>query len=255
MTLLQTCHGLAALAGLLALAACTTPPAAGPSAGGPGRAAAQALMDRLAKASPDWDQASRYRDQDRALPPPAPGAPRVVFMGDSITEGWAAGGHFFAGLPVVGRGISGQTTPQMLGRFGQDVLALRPATVVILAGTNDIAGNTGPYDPEATRGCIGEMVAQARAAGARVILCSVLPAHAYPWRPGIRPGAPIAELNIWIQGLAAATGSPFVDFFPVLSDDTGGMRPEYSADGVHPNAAGYAVMEGVLRPFIDPAAH
>src|SRR5687767_15160839 len=144
----------------------------------------------------DWAYLARYRADNAALGPPAAGEQRVVFMGNSITEGWAK--YFptmFPGKPYVGRGISGQTTPQMLVRFRQDVVALRPAVVVILAGTNDIAGNTGPSTLEAIADNLASMAEIARANGIRVVLASVLPAFDYPWSPGREPASKIVALD------------------------------------------------------------
>ena len=175
-------------------------------------------------------------------------------MGNSITEGWAK--HFatmFPGKPYVGRGISGQTSPQMLVRFRQDVIALRPAVVVILAGTNDIAGNTGPATLEMIEDNLASMVELARANGIRVVLSSVLPAYRYSWKPELQPAAQIAELNARIKRLAAAKGVAYVDYHAAMSDERHGLRTEYSADGVHPNEAGYRVMAPLVERAIAAA--
>lgn len=202
------------------------------------RAAAQ--DDRLRN---DWAYLARYRDDNARLGPPRPGEQRVVFYGNSITEGWAP--YFdtmFPGKPYVGRGISGQTTPQMLVRFRQDVIALEPAVVVILAGTNDLAGNTGPATLAMIEDNLTSMVELAHAAGIRVVLSSVLPVYDYPWRPGLEPAPRIAALNAWMQEYAATHDVTYLDYYTAMADDRGGLGREYSEDGVHPNEAGYRVM-------------
>jgi len=167
----------------------------------------------------------------------------VVFYGNSITEAWAP--YFateFPGKPYVGRGISGQTTPQLLVRFRQDVVALHPAVVVILAGTNDIAGNTGPSSLEMIEDNLASMTEIAHANGIRVVLSSVLPVYDYPWKRGLDPAPKIAALNSWIRDYAAKHDATYLDYYSALADDRGGMRAGTSRDGVHPTAAGYAVM-------------
>ena len=188
----------------------TQPP---PTAAEQRRAAAEARFHS------DWANLERYRAENAALGLPRAGEQRVVFMGNSITEGWEK--HFaamFPGKPYVGRGISGQTTPQMLIRFRQDVIALQPAVVVILAGTNDIAGNTGPATLEMIEDNLASMVELARANGIRVVLSSVLPAYRYPWKPELQPAAPIVELNAWMKRHAAANGVTWVDYHGAMSD-------------------------------------
>ena len=202
----------------------------------------------------DWPHLARYRDDNARLGAPAAGERRVVFMGNSITEGWAA--HFpamFPGRPYVGRGISGQTTPQMLVRFRQDVIALRPAAVVILAGTNDLAGNTGPASLEAIEDNIASMVDLARAHGIRVVLASVLPALDYPWRPGLAPAPRIVALNARLREYAARHGAVFLDLHAAMRDARDGLRAGLSDDGVHPNAAGYALMSPLAERAIAEA--
>ena len=202
----------------------------------------------------DWAYLERYRADNAALGLPRPGEQRVVFMGNSITEGWAK--YFaamFPGKPYVGRGISGQTTPQMLVRFRQDVIALKPAVVVILGGTNDIAGNTGPSTLEMIESNIMSMVELARANGIRVVLVSVLPAFSYRWKPGMQPAPIIVSLNQWIRSYAAKNKIVYVDLHTPMADERMGMRSEFSGDGVHPNEAGYRVMAPLTEAAIRQA--
>jgi lysophospholipase L1-like esterase len=184
----------------------------------------------------------RYRAADAALPAEEKG--RVVFYGDSITDAWGRSvGTFFPGKPYVNRGISGQTTPQMLVRFRQDVVDLHPEAVVILAGTNDIAGNTGPSTPEMTEDNFKSMVEIAKANGIRVILASVTPVATYPWRPSVTDvPAKIAVINAWLKDYCAQEKLTYLDYWTAMAGPDGGMKPGISLDGVHPNAAGYAMM-------------
>jgi lysophospholipase L1-like esterase len=194
---------------------------------------------------------ARYREDNAKL---SPDSTRVVFMGNSITQGWAP--HFatlFPGQPYVGRGISGQTTAQMLLRFRQDVIALAPAAVVILAGTNDIAGNTGPATLEQIRDNIASMADLARANGIRVVICAVLPVYDYPWKPGLEPAAKIMTLNAWLKEYAAAHGDAYVDLHGAMQDERHGMRAEYTYDGVHASEAGYRAMSALVAPAIAAA--
>src|SRR3954463_15192074 len=184
----------------------------------------------------DWANLAKYRDANATVVPPASGENRVVFMGNSITEGWQQ--YFptmFAGKPYVNRGIGGQTTPQMLVRFRSDVVALKPKVVVILAGTNDIAGNTGPSTVEMIEDNIASMADIARMNGIRVVLCSVLPVYDYPWRKGLEPAPKIVALNAWMRHYADSTKSVYVDYHSAMRDDKNGMRAELASDGVHPN--------------------
>ena len=191
----------------------------------------------------DWASLARYRDANAALGAPKPGEQRVVFYGNSITDFWAPlFATMFPGKPYVGRGISGQTTPQMLVRFRQDVIALRPAAVVILAGTNDIAGNTGPSTLEMIEDNLVSMVELAQANGIRVVLSSVLPAYDYPWKRGLEPAPKIVALNAWMKVYAAAHDVVYLDYYSAMADERMGLRRELSEDGVHPNEAGYRVM-------------
>jgi lysophospholipase L1-like esterase len=199
----------------------------------------------------DFAGLARFRAENAQL---AADSGRVVFMGNSITEGWAP--HFatvFPGRPYVGRGISGQTTAQMLLRFRQDVVALAPTAVVILAGTNDIAGNTGAATLEEIRDNIASMADLARANGIRVVICSVLPVYDYPWKPGLKPAAKIMQLNAWLQEYAAARGAVFVDLHGAMQDERHGMRAEYTYDGVHVSEAGYRLMSALVAEGIATA--
>ena len=198
----------------------------------------------------DWPLLSRYREANRAVPPPSPSEPRVVFMGDSITDMWQQPrfGGFFPGKPYLDRGISGQTTPQMLLRFRQDVMALQPKAVVILAGTNDIAGNTGPMTNEEIQGHLASMSDLARAHDIKVVPASILPTSDHHVAPNatpqttLRPMARITAINAWIKDYAAANGHVYLDYFSAMTDANGLLRSELSADDLHPNIEGYAVM-------------
>jgi lysophospholipase L1-like esterase len=202
----------------------------------------------------DWPGLGRYHEENLKLVAPAATESRVVFMGDSITDAW--GKHFdkyFPGKPYLGRGISGQTTPQMLVRFRSDVIALAPKVVVILAATNDIAGNTGPETPEMIEDNFASMVDLAKANGIRVVLCSILPVFDYPWKPGLEPAPKIVDLNKWLKDYAAKSGSVYVDYFVAMADEKQGCKPELCSDGVHPTEAGYAVMVPLVEKGIAEA--
>ena len=202
----------------------------------------------------DWANLERYRADNATLGAPRAGEQRVVFMGNSITEGWAK--HFptmFPGKPYVGRGISGQTTPQMLVRFRQDVIGLKPAVVVLLAGVNDIAGNTGPATLEMIEDNIQSMTELARANGIAVVLSSVLPAYDFPWRRGLEPAPKIVALNAWLKQYAAAQRLVYADYHSAMADERQGLRAELSGDGVHPNEAGYRVMAPLVEAAITEA--
>jgi lysophospholipase L1-like esterase len=209
----------------------------------------------------DWANLGRYREANRSLPAPAAGEARVVLMGDSITDAWPQPrfGAFFPGKPYVGRGISGQTTPQMLIRFRPDVVDLKPKVVVILAGTNDIAGNTGPMTDEQVAGNLASMAELARASGIRVVFSSILPTSAYHARPGDvpqttrRPMARITALNAWMKDYASKNGHVYLDYFSAMTDASGLFRTELSEDDLHPNAAGYAIMAPLAEAAIQAA--
>jgi len=197
----------------------------------------------------DWPWLGRFKEADLKLAPPAAGEDRVVFMGDSITEGWRLDGYF-KGKPYINRGISGQTTPQMLVRFRQDVIDLKPKVVVLLAGINDIAGNTGPMTLEQTEDNLASMAELAAAHRIRVVMCSVLPAFDFSWKPGMTPAPKVAALNEWIKAYAAEKGHVYVDYYTPMKDERGGLPPALSADGVHPLPAGYAIMTPLVEAGI-----
>lgn len=202
----------------------------------------------------DWADLGRYRQANVDLGVPSSGERRVVFMGNSITDTWARSfSTMFPGKPYVGRGISGQTTPQMLVRFRQDVVSLKPAVVVILAGTNDIAGNTGPSTLEMIEDNIASMAEIARANGIRVVLASVLPVFDYPWKRGLEPAPKIVALNARIRAYAASHGAVYLDYHSAMADEHMGLRAELTADGVHPNEAGYRVMTPLTETAIAAA--
>jgi lysophospholipase L1-like esterase len=231
--------GLAAVPGLALAQTVAAPPATSP----------EELRLRN-----DWPFLQRYAAEnatDRDLPPERR---RVVFMGDSITQGWRdAHPAFFADNGFLGRGISGQVTAQMLVRFWPDVVALKPAAVHILAGINDIAQNAGPYDLAATQANLQAMTTLAQANGIAVILATVMPALDFPWRPGLGPAAKVQTLNAWLTAYAAERGAVLADYTRVLDDGTGGMKPGLAYDGVHPTREGYAVIEPVTLAAITSA--
>lgn len=191
----------------------------------------------------DWANLEKYRDKNRLLGPPESGERRIVFMGNSITESWSEGfPDFFNDKPYINRGISGQTTPQMLIRFRQDVVDLKPDVVLILAGTNDIAGNTGPSTPGMIADNIFSMAEIADANGIKVILCSILPAITYPWEPEIKPAEIIIHVNEMLRGYALQHGHYYLDYHSEMTDEKGGMMPGLAYDEVHPTSEGYKVM-------------
>ena len=202
----------------------------------------------------DWANLQKFRDANAKLPAPMKNENRVVFLGNSITEGWAP--YFatmFPGKPYIGRGIGGQTTPQMLVRFRQDVIDLKPKVVVILAGTNDIAGNTGPSTLEMIEDNIASMADLAKSNGIRVVLSSVLPVWDYPWKPGLEPAPKIIALNKWMKDYAREHGAVYLDYHSAMADARGGMRSELASDGVHPNEAGYRIMAPLAEKAIQKA--
>jgi lysophospholipase L1-like esterase len=239
----------------------TAPPPAADQAACPEMATAlQGLMRNDARLR-DWPQLLRYHDANAALAPPASGEARVVFMGDSITDNWQQPryGGFFADKPYVDRGISGQTTPQMLVRFRPDVIDLKPKVVVILAGTNDIAGNTGPMSNEDIERNIESMAELAKLHDIKVVLSSITPTSAYHTaeravpQTTARPMARITAVNDWMKKYAAANGHVYLDYFTAMVDGSGVMKTELTADDLHPNAAGYAVMAPLAEAAIQKA--
>lgn len=199
----------------------------------------------------DWPNLKKYQEDNAKLGAPAAGEQRVVFMGNSITEFWKASRpEFFSGRPYINRGISGQTTPQMLIRFHQDVVALQPKVVVMLCGINDIAGNTGPSTLEMIENNIQSMAEIARANRINVVLSSVLPAFDFPWKPGMEPAGKVIELNKWIKAYAEAHKLIYVDYFNAMKDERNGLPKNLADDGIHPTKAGYAIMEPLAEAAI-----
>lgn len=197
----------------------------------------------------DWAWECRYVEADKQLAAP----PRVVFIGDSITENWVAlAPALFAG-GAVGRGISGQTSPQVLVRFYQDVVRLRPRVVHIMIGTNDLIGNTGPNSAEMYQNHVMAMVDIARANGIGVVLGSILPAAKFPWKPALSPAKQVGALNAWLRELARVRGLVYADYHGALVNAEGGLNPDVAPDGIHPNAKGYAIMEPITRAAIAEA--
>jgi lysophospholipase L1-like esterase len=210
-----------------------------------------AMVQSFSLQAQDWANLGRYKNENAKLELPKTNEKRVVFMGNSITEGWIKKDpDFFSGKPYVNRGISGQTTPQMLLRFQADVIALKPKVVVILAGINDIAGNTGPSTLEMIEDNISPMSVLAKSAGIKVILSSVLPAYDFPWRPGLSPAEKVVDLNKWIKNYASKNGFIYLDDYSPMVDDRKGLKAEYTTDGVHPNEKGYKIMEPLVEKAI-----
>jgi lysophospholipase L1-like esterase len=205
----------------------------------------------------DFGELGRYRAANAALKPPAPGENRVVFFGDSITDLWKIE-EYFPGKPYLNRGIGGQTTPQMLIRFRQDVIDLHPKVVVILAGTNDIAGNTGPMRLEDIEADYASMADLAHAGDIRVVFSSVLPVHNYtPQSQNLFAGRPpekILDLNRWLKNdVAAHPDCLYLDYFSAMVDDKGLLKRDLADDGLHPNAAGYKIMAPLAEAAIEKA--
>jgi lysophospholipase L1-like esterase len=215
--------------------------------------AALAGAQTPAQTSQDWPALNRYRADNANVAPPAPGEQRVVFMGDSITDFWGRrAGKFFPGKPYINRGISGQTTPQMLIRFTPDVIALQPKAVVILAGTNDIAGNTGPSTLAMIEDNLAAMTTLAQAHGIKVILASVMPTCDYIRNQSDRrPNSKIIELNNWMKEYAAKHNATYLDYFTPMLDDKGFLKQELTGDGLHPNDAGYDLIMPIAQKTID----
>jgi lysophospholipase L1-like esterase len=235
----------------------------GPSPSPDPCAEAKTQAARLESRLKDWAALARYRETNATVAAPAKDEQRVVFMGDSITDLWDEPryGGFFPGKPYINRGISGQTTPQMLIRFRPDVIALKPKVVVILAGTNDIAGNTGPMTLQSIEDNLTSMAELARANNIRVVLASLLPISDYDknkeGKPIVRsvqrPPEQIRALNDWMRRYAEANGLTYLDYFSAVSDDKGFLKEELSEDGLHPNAKGYALMAPLVEQAIASA--
>ena len=202
----------------------------------------------------DWANLKKYQKSNEELIK-TPDPNRVVFMGNSITEEWGRlDKDFFLNNPFVNRGIGGQTTPQMLIRFKPDVINLNPKSIVIMAGINDIAGNTGPITIENTAENIISMAEIAVASNISVYICSTMPAIDFPWSPGLEPGPKVVRLNSVLKSYCAKKGIPYVDYYSVMADSNGGLKvPEFTSadDLVHPNLAGYKVMEKIILSSLD----
>ncbi|WP_350285992.1 SGNH/GDSL hydrolase family protein [uncultured Croceitalea sp.] len=211
-------------------------------------AALSSLLFSKKLSAQDWGNLGKFKSANEKLQSPDSSEQRVVFMGNSITEGWTK--SFFKGKPYVNRGIGGQTTPQMLLRFRQDVIALEPTIVVILAGTNDIAGNTGPMTVAEIRDNILSMVELAKANDIIPIVSSVLPAYDYPWRPGLEPNKKIPELNALLKGMALEQNVPYLDYFSAMADERNGLPKEYTTDEVHVTEKGYGIMGDMVEKAI-----
>jgi len=215
----------------------------------------QAPIETPARLAPDrqmktdWPWLGRYKKDDLDLGSPKPGEARVVFMGASITERWKLKGPrgSFPGKSYINRGISGQTSPQMLLRFRQDVIDLQPKAVVILIGTNDVAGLTGPITAAQTEENVESMADLASANNIRVVLCAMLPSSYIPWKPDTDPVPKIAALNQWFKAYAARKGYVYVDYYSAMKDAQGGLSRALSEDGVHPTALGYAIMAPLVE--------
>jgi len=211
----------------------------------------KAMEDRLRN---DWAYLARYRDDNAKIGVPASTEDRVVFYGNSITDFWInIMPEFFAGKSYIDRGISGQTTPQMLVRFRQDVVDLKPKVVVILAGINDINGNTGPSTIEMIENNIQSMAEIAKASNIKVVLSSLLPFNPATARSDSNPAEKVLQLNVWLEKYARENNCVYLNYFPGLSNETNGMKPEYSNDGLHPNKAGYEVMAPLAEAAIKSA--
>jgi len=209
------------------------------------------LFNKISYAQ-DWANLKRFQQENSELLLPKANEHRVIFMGNSITEGWLSiRPEFFKNKPYVNRGISGQTTPQMLLRFRQDVIHLKPSTVVLLAGINDIAENTGPSTIEMIANNIISMAELAKANQIKVIICSVLPANNFPWRKGIKPAEKVRKLNVILQLYSYKNKLAYVDYYSAMVNDSHGLKKELGEDGIHPNKKGYLIMEPILEKAIN----
>lgn len=204
--------------------------------------------------SQDWANLQRFQKENTELMSTKPKDPRIVLIGNSITEGWLNfSPEFFEGKNYINRGIGGQTTPQMLIRFKQDVVDLNPAVVVILAGINDIAGNTGPSTIEMIEDNIISMAEIAKVNHIKVVLSSVLPAYDFPWAKGLEPAEKVMKLNQLLKEYANKQNMVYLDYFSSMADEKNGLIAELGYDGVHPNAAGYKVMEPLFEKAVKKA--
>jgi len=204
--------------------------------------------------SQDWADLNRFKAANDSISTIQNNEDRIVFMGNSITIGWLKHRpEFFEGKPYINRGISGQTTPQMLIRFRQDVVNLKPKVVVLLAGTNDIAGNTGPSTIEMIMDNIKGMSEIAQANGIKVILSSTLPVYDYPWKPGLEPAGKIVQLNTLIKEYAESNDHIYLDYFSAMVDERNGLPKKYAKDEVHPTVEGYMIMEPLVEAAIEDA--
>lgn len=231
-----------------ALAQTQTPPADSPEV-------IKMRAERMQNQLNDWPNFNRYRAKNAEVAPPAKDENRVVFYGDSITDGWKLE-EYFPNKPYINRGISGQTTPQMLVRFRADVIAHKPKVVVLLAGTNDIAGNTGPMTLEMIQDNYVSMAELAKASGIKFVFASVLPIHDYNAQrkqSERRPPEKILKLNEWLKAYCAANGLTYLDYFSKMVDDKGFLKAELANDGLHPNAEGYKVMAPLVEAAIQEA--
>ena len=253
-TVLLTSMACTTAAGFAQATAPPAPPSQTAATAAPAPADAAKQIAAMQVKLNDWPQLERYRAANAALPAPAAGEKRVVFYGDSITDAWARKPEeFFPGKPYVGRGISGQTTPQMLVRFQQDVVHLKPAVVVVLAGTNDIAGNTGPSTPEMIEDNFMSMLAIARANNIRFVVSSILPADHYSWKPGVQPAEQIRAMNMRLKAMCEREHLVYLDYYSEMTNAKGGLDPDLAADGVHPTAKGYAMMSPLAGKAIAEA--
>lgn len=211
-------------------------------------------MEGMERRLADWPQLARYREANSKVPPLANGEERVVFLGDSITDSWKLD-EYFPGKPYLNRGISGQTTPQMLLRLRSDVIAHSPKAMVILAGTNDIAGNTGPMSLEMIQQNYTGIAELAKINGIAVIFASVLPVHDYGPRPASGRRSPdlILKLNEWLRSYCRANNLVYLDYFTRMVDEKGWLRAELANDGLHPNAQGYRIMAPLAEAAIQQA--
>ncbi len=202
----------------------------------------------------DWPNLKRYQEENAALEISSSDQHRIVFMGNSITEGWLRERpEFFENKPYVNRGIDGQTTPQMLLRFRQDVINLKPSVVVILAGINDIAENTGPSTIQMIVDNIVSMAELAKTNNIKVILCSVLPAYDFYWKKGLEPAKKVTQLNAQLKAYATQNNIVYVDYFTPMANESNGLKEELGSDGIHPNVTGYLVMEPLVEEAIAKA--